>query len=99
MGWFSISCRRVVDSLGVVNRDVMDIMVSWVVDWDRVMDRDIMVNRVVDIMVNRVVNSMVVMTMMHHMSHMWILLHVIQWHTQVEDCLQAERMTSHFSLW
>ena len=76
MGWFSITCRRIVGS-----RSMVDLMV----------DRDIMVNRVVDIMV--------VMTMMHHVSHMWILLHVIQWHTQVEHCLQAERMTSHFSMW
>ena len=95
MAWFSISCWRVVCSLRVV-----DIMVS------RVMYRDIMVSRVMnwDIMVNRVVdrdimvNSMVVVTMMHHMSHMWILLHVIQWHIQVEHCLQAEGMTSHFSM-
>ena len=86
MAWFSISCWRVVCSLRVV-----DIMVN------RVMNRDTMVNRVMnwDIMVN----SMVVMTMMHHMSHMWILLHVIQWHIQVEHCLQAEGMTSHFSMW
>ena len=27
-----------------------------------------------------VFNVMVVMTMVHHMSHMWILLHVVQWH-------------------
>ena len=27
-----------------------------------------------------VVNVMMVMTMVHHMSHMWILLHVVQWH-------------------
>ena len=66
---------------------------------------NIMVNRVVNrvmhrnLMVNRLVDSMVVMSMMHHMSHMWILLHVIQWHAQVEHCLQAERMTSHFSMW
>ena len=86
MAWFSISCWRVVCSLRVV-----DIMVN------RVMYRDIMVSRVVDRDI--MVNSMVVVTMMHHMSHMWILLHVIQWHTQVEHCLQAERMTSHFSMW
>ena len=85
MAWFSISCWRVVCSLRVV-----DIMVN------RVMYRDIMVSRVVDRDI--MVNSMVVVTMMHHMSHMWILLHVIQWHTQVEHCLQAEGMTSHFSM-
>ena len=27
-----------------------------------------------------VFNVMVVMTMVHHMSHVWILLHVVQWH-------------------
>ena len=90
MGWFSIPSRRVVCCLGMVDRDVM-VNHSGVVD--------IMVNRVVGRMVGRMVDSMVVMTMMHHMSHMWILLHVIQWHVQVEHCLQAERMTSHFSMW
>ena len=69
------------------------------------MDRDVMVScrGVVHIMFGRVVDSMVdsvvVMDMMHHMSHMWILLHVIQWHTKVEHCLQTERMASHFSMW
>ena len=89
MGWFSITCRRVVGSLRVVYRDMVNIMVNRVVN--RVMHRNLMVNRLVD--------SMVVMTMMHHMSHMWILLHVIQWHTKVEHCLQTERMASHFSMW
>ena len=94
MGWFSITCRRVVGSLRVVYRDMVNIMVN------RVVNRYIVVNRVMhrNLMVNRV-DSMVVMAMMHHMSHMWILLHVIQWHVQVEHCLQAERMTSHFSMW
>ena len=100
MGWFSIPSRRVVCCLGMVDRDVMvnhsgvvDIMVN------RVVNGNLVMNRVVGRMVGRMVDSMVVMTMMHHMSHMWILLHVIQWHVQVEHCLQAERMTSHFSMW
>ena len=77
MAWFSISCRRVVCSLSMVDRNVMVNHRGMV---------DIMVNRVVDrdLMVDRVVNSMVVMTMMHHVSHMWILLHVVQWHMQVK---------------
>lgn len=33
-----------------------------------------------------------VMTMMHHVSHMWILLHVVVRHADAEDLLKAERM-------
>merc|ERR550532_1674398 len=33
-----------------------------------------------------------VMTMMHHVSHMWILLHVVVRHADAKDLLKAERM-------
>jgi hypothetical protein len=36
------------------------------------------------VMLHMVVNVMVFVTMVHHMSHMWILLHVVQWHMQVK---------------
>jgi len=47
---------------------------------------------------NIVINGMVVVvvvTMVHHVRHVWIFLHVIFWHPNAKNSLQTERMTGH----
>lgn len=46
---------------------------------------------------NIVINGVVrmVVSVVHHMRHMWVFLHVIFWHPNAKNSLQAERMTSH----
>jgi len=44
-----------------------------------------------------VINGMVVVvvTVVHHVRHVWIFLHVIFWHPNAKNSLQTERMTGH----
>ena len=53
----------------------------------------------VNIMINRMMTNRMRMTMVHHVSHMWILLHVVKRHVKIEDSLKTEWMTCHMGMW
>jgi hypothetical protein len=93
MCWLGISSCWVLVRWSMVSR--LWLMVSWLrfmVSWFWSM-----VSWLWFFIMRSVMHSMV--AMMERVGHVWILLHVVQWHVQIEHRLKAEWMTRHVSIW